>query len=668
MLGGRGVEIINSILEGNGEKSIKKLSEELSLTERAVRYEIEKIEEYLKDENLMKKNESLKVVKGNIILENIQMIEEALEKNYSLEFLTPKEREMYMLSQILFKRIINLREISEKLDVSRNTLKLYLKEITQYLNIYEIELKTTKKGLEIEGEEEKIRLCALNFLTQLKHNKNKLFKATINEMIPIDNIQIKAYINYCQKIMQRVVSDEAYEIIKNYLKICIYLLKENRILTSIKNERFLEDTEEYAAVTKAGTLLEAAYDIEIPKIEYLKITDFFLGSHAYNFKFSYYENWVKMELLIKKLIESFNGRIDVDISNDKILLEGLINHLKPTIYRIQNGIKLENSIHLEVAESYPHLFVVTKEIIKPLEEYLETEISDDEAAFLTIHFKAAMDRNRTIAKNKKKVLVVCGLGYGTSKLLAQQLKENFSIEIIDIIPMHTINKYIKNEDIDVVITTVHIEEGLLKVPSVKVNPILTPEDIKKIRKVQIEKRRKKYLLSEFINEIEKTCTINDKEELCEGIKRILNTSLIDDIFVKKITIFDTLKKSRIKLKEEVNTWEEAVRKAGKLLVEDGCVTENYVYEMVKSVEDYGSYMVMGDRIAFPHGKNYENVNETAFSLITLKNEVNFPGDIPVKAVIAFSSKDNKEHLDPFMEIIEMLEEEKFNVEKIVKKF
>ncbi len=342
--------------------------------------------------------------------------------------------------------------------------------------------------------------------------------------------------------------------------------------------------------------------------------------------------------------------------------------MKPTIYRIQNGIQLENSIYLEVIESYPNFFKITKEVMNDLESYIEKEFSDDEIAFITIHFKASMDRNRVIIKNKKKVLLVCGMGYGTSKLLAQQLKELFSIDIIDIIPKHILTASLNKNEIDVIITTVDLDLLDFSIPIIKVKAILSTENINLLKKNGFEKRNKKYLLSDFMNEIEKNCTINDKENMIQSLKNILNSNLIDDISPKKITIFDMLNKKQILLGEFAKDWEEAVRKAGNLLLNNKCVDESYVEDMIQCIKNYGSYMVMGKNIAFPHAKTDNNVNKTAFSIITLKNSVLFPGDIPVKTIIAFSSKDNKEHLDGFLEIVEEIEKSDFNMEKFVKKF
>lgn len=669
MISGKGIILLQNIIKNNGEKSIKDLSNELEIGERTVRYEIEKIEEYLNDNYEMKNISNIELTKGTVKITDIQIVKNILKENYSIKFLSSEEREIYILLQILFKRSINQGKLSEKLDISRNTLKLYLKNIKDLLGNYNLKLEISpKKGLILIGEEENIRLCTLNFFGILKSSKNYLFKEIIENEVFVEEDGIIAFMNYCQKLMNRIVSDEAFEIIKKYLKIAIVMAKNGNSMRKIKNENFLGETEEYKAVKKASALIESNYDIEFSKIEYLKITDFFLGSHTYNHRYSYYENWVEMEVLVKKLIQNFNKRIDVDISKDDILLDGLLNHLKPTIYRIQNGIQLENSIYLEVIESYPNLFKITKEVMNELEIYIEKDFSDDEIAFITIHFKASIDRNRVTIKNKKKVLLVCGMGYGTSKLLAQQLKELFSIDIIDIIPKHMLKTSLNRNEVDIIVTTVDLELSNLLTPIIKVKPILSIENINILKKNGFQKRNKKYLLSEFMNEIEKNCTINDKENMIKSLKNILNSNLIDNISPKKITIFDMLNKKQISLGEIAKDWEEAVRKAGNLLLNNNCVEESYVEDMIQYIKNYGSYMVMGRNIAFPHAKTDNNVNKTAFSIITLKNSVLFPEDIPVKTIIAFSSKDTKEHLDSFLEIVEEIEKPEFNMEKFVKKF
>lgn len=173
-----------------------------------------------------------------------------------------------------------------------------------------------------------------------------------------------------------------------------------------------------------------------------------------------------------------------------MLLEGLLNHIKPTIYRLQNKIKLENSIFVEVLNSYPNIFYNTKNSLKDIEKYLGIEFSNDEVAFLAIYFKSAIDRNKYKRKNLKRVLVVCGYGYGTSSLLVQQLKEIYTINIVKTIPRHLLEKTLQKEEVDLIISTVDIDSSF-SIPVVKVKSILAQEDINNLDKYSLSKQRKR---------------------------------------------------------------------------------------------------------------------------------------------------------------------------------
>lgn len=663
MLGSKEILILQNLMEM--KFTLKELAEKLSINERGIRYQIEKINEYYMDN--YNEKELIYLSKGNLEVTNKSALREIIEKNYNVKNFSSEDRERFILYMILKNREINQTKMCEELDISRNTIKQHLKVLKDKLKRFHLKLELNhKKGLILEGKEEDIRICLLNEIRTKKSNSIWIKKIE-SEYIDVKIEGIKKYINYCQKLMNKVISDEAYMIISLYIQISVAMLKKGNSIKKISNEKFLEDTEEYKIIKKAGILLEAEYDIEIPKVEYLKFTDYFLGSHTYNSKYSYYENWIEIEILIKKMIKGFNKRIDVDILKDTMLLEGLLNHLKPTIYRIQKGIVLENSIYLDVKESYPHLFKITEEVVSELELYIGEKMSKDEIAFITVYFKAAIDRNRVTSKNKKKIIIVCGMGYGTSKLLAQHLRELYSIEIVDIIPKYLLDKVLNEQEVEAVITTVDIEKDY-NIPIIKVNPIFTPDDMKKLKNYDFQKRSKKILLSDMLKIIEKRCEIKDREYLIGDLKELLNGNLVDDILIKKITIFDMLEKNRIKIGEVVRDWEEGIRKAGESLIKDGYIDSTYIDDIIECVKEFGSYMVLGKNTAFPHAINNGNVMKTGFSILNLRKAVLFPGDIAVKNIIVFSSVDSKEHLDGFLELMEYMDNDEFNIDKFVKNF
>ena len=79
-------------------------------------------------------------------------------------------------------------------------------------------------------------------------------------------------------------------------------------------------------------------------------------------------------------------------------------------------------------------------------------------------------------------------------------------------------------------------------------------------------------------------------------------------------------------------------------------------------------MVLGPQVVFPHARTKGDVNETAFAVLTLENSIELPSGEEVSMFILFSSKDNKEHLDTFMKLVDMSNRDGFieNVKKLKK--
>lgn len=109
-------------------------------------------------------------------------------------------------------------------------------------------------------------------------------------------------------------------------------------------------------------------------------------------------------------------------------------------------------------------------------------------------------------------------------------------------------------------------------------------------------------------------------------------------------------------KAEAADWEEAVRIAGGLLVEQGCAKPEYVEGIVQAVRKLGSYIVIAEGIAIPHTRPEEGALAIGCALVTLKEPVYFEGDLsPVKVLISFSAIDSNSHIEILQMIVQFIE-------------
>lgn len=692
MLNKRCMDIIEYLRKNSYSFTLKEIAEKFCVSERSIRYDIENINYYLSKFQL---KEIEKTSKGIYKLEEDDIKVEKLLSDMSKKFyvFSSEERKEYIKSRFLFFDENKFIDFAEDLDVSISTIKVDLKEIKIFFIENSLELNfISKQGVVLQGNEEKLRMLQLKFLykyTSIDDN-NRIQPKIFNENLKgssiiyedivgiygqLDLKNIYLFVKRVEKRLKTIISDEGFIYLRFYLMVMINRIKNNFFIESKENnKKFLKETKEYSILEKELELLQELYEIKIDENEILLLTEMFLGAHSYDFNSSFFENWIELETLVNKLIKDLGKVMDIDLSQDKALVDGLLNHLKPAYYRIRNNITFENKIYDDVTTLYGDLYEKVEKISrKYLEKYTGKPIPEEEIAFLTIHFKTAIDRKVNSQRRTKNILIVCGLGYGSSKLLAQKLIEKYDINIIDTIPYHKFLELEVYEEIDFIITTLEIEDRYeYSFPIIKVHPILTKEDRKLLESYGLSENQKKISLKMLLNIIKEESLIRDEKELINKLKKLLKHKYIDDICAEKSPLLsELLPEENILIVDEDIEWKEAIKISGNILVNGEYVEKKYIEEMIKNVDINGSYMVVNERIALPHARIEGLVKKTGMSLLILKNRVIFPGDKKVKVILAFSSIDYKEHIDALTDFVTLLEETNFmelveetNIEKI----
>jgi mannitol PTS system EIIA component len=119
----------------------------------------------------------------------------------------------------------------------------------------------------------------------------------------------------------------------------------------------------------------------------------------------------------------------------------------------------------------------------------------------------------------------------------------------------------------------------------------------------------------------------------------------------------------VELGARLSSRDEAIRRAGALLVANGNVDERYVESMFEREESVSTYM--GNAVAIPHGTNDSKqwVTRSGLSIITVPEGVEYGDGDVAKLVIGIAGKGD-EHLEILSKISLVVSEEE-NVEKIV---
>ena len=644
------LDMVRDIKE-NGEVSLIENAKNMGISERNLRYKIDDYNYYLKLLGLPE----IEIRKREIVVKNT--LEEIVKKvagNMSLYSFTKDEREKIIITDIFFNNEnISLETLEEKLDISELTLKNDLKVLENYMKTFIISLDS--KTLVYQAEERNVRRLILDILL-----KNYNIKYLEGGKIDIEkNYQYGFFIcwdkmdeyfktenvNNAMKVLKntldeakKTIGDENFKILLFYILITFKRFEEHP-LKLIKNMEFLTKSEEYAIVERKFS------EYGLSKSEILNMTEYFLGSHSFGFDDSFYINWVQIELSMMGLIKEVAKSGYEELEKDMFLLENLINHMKPAIYRAKKGIRLPCEIYDEFKETYPLVLNLVSKAWNKIG--IDIKISDDELAYIAMHFQLAMKRIKS--KKLENILIVCGAGYSTSRFLSASIKEHFNVNIVNIIPYNELENY-KNEDIDLVVTTI---EGVKfrdkKV--IKVSPILSTEDIIKLKNEKLSSS-KNIKLSEIIEIAEKYSENLQKEEMIKELKKRFKHQILDDIEKDKgLGFLEMLAPSRITIIDKTLPWEEAIERSALSMIEEGFVGESYPKEIMELINGFGNYMVVQDGIFLGHSGNSESINKTGISLAFFKKPVEFPENEKVRIVLTLASRDKREHLNGLMEFL-----------------
>ena len=282
-----------------------------------------------------------------------------------------------------------------------------------------------------------------------------------------------------------------------------------------------------------------------------------------------------------------------------------------------------------------------------MEKYIGHKIKDDEVALFTVHFKLAIDRIKEKVNEFSNVLFVCGSGYASSSLLAQELLDTFDINVVDLIPYYRLKDYnLKN--IDFIISTVKIPETVkVEKEVIQVNVILSEKDKILLENKGFKRKKRTIGVTEILEVIEKEFENDDLEKIGDILTQKFSGQIYDNRKEKIIerrnkNLLDYLKKENIVIKEKETNWRNVVKIIGNILLEDGCIEESYIQSMKNLVDECGTFMVLNQRLMLLHAENNNDVFKTGVSFLKLNYPVTFPDNKKLMYIFGLSCLSKEE--------------------------
>lgn len=683
MISNRCILIINQLLKEDNLVTIKELAHDFNVSERSIRYDLDKIDELIMNYRL-----SPLVRKPYITFADedrnkfVSYISGELNKNEPEAYYCSHDQrvDIILLALIFAKEYVTIDKLSEHLMVSRSTIKNDLDDVKKWLFQKMLFFESKSKwGIKILENELLIRRAAVELLTsyinycnlsQIKdfniNSKNNPFiRNQIEDLFSCVDISfLEDCVSTIENQLETILSDESYLNLVLNLAVMVLREKNNKIIKMKHSDmKKITLTRQFAASSNVISMIEAHYNVNLELDEIIYVAGLLLGSNIVKDKYVESEDWYKVEIITGQFIENVSEELNINLFLDKQLYEGLLAHIWPAVYRVRNGLPLKNPLLEEVKSNLSSLYNIVKKSAYILEDYAGKKVTDEEIGYLTMHFGASIERMEQNAIYRVNAIIVCNSGIGTAKMLSTKLEKMFQINIVDVIAYHQLKKTMETKNIDLIITTIDIKDA--NVDTIKVSPLLNEKDVENIKKHIKMSYKPQIKLNNIVNIIEKSCKVINREQLYMDLMQYFAPG---EVLVKggeQKVLSELLKENTIQLKVDAKDWSDAITKGGQLLYEDGCIEKCYIEAMIKAMKELGPYIVIAPGIAMPHARPESGTRKVGMSLITLNKGVDFGNkeNDPVSIVICLCAIDHSTHLKALSEIAGLLEDEK-NVELI----
>ncbi|MBO0422910.1 BglG family transcription antiterminator [Enterococcus plantarum] len=487
----REIKILLLLLDLEDSVTTKELAETFEVSVRTIKYDLENVRDWFKDQNVL-----LKTRRNKGIWLEIPDSERLTLKNEIIEverFETYPDQEL-RANQLIFRlllasKCLNSQELADDLQVSRNTIISDLDRVEELAQMYELTLnRQSRQGFSIIGEESKIRLL-MEYITQ-------------KEITEYDIYQIMSY--FVQSGQQRKMQEVHVGVNTIFQKIYQVALKEMtglldpslfdqfnyaeilsitlRVAIASSRIQLHHTVGGYKMLTNQNVLQQKR---ELPFLLMKKVFDHYeLPLLADEYFYIYSDVFVANNQqdivgLTEKLIKDVSKEVNFPFYRDRQLFTNLFAHLSLRLTKKHLFINEYNPFVDDIKAKYPQLFSAIQLASQSDIVGSVLLINDSFIAYIALHFLVAYEKNLHEI-NVVRIVYVCSTGLGVTSLIEQKILEEVSnVEIAGFASVLNAVDVIEEKNPDLVLSIFPIE--IVNRPFVKVNPLPTEADIHSIQ-------------------------------------------------------------------------------------------------------------------------------------------------------------------------------------------
>ena len=671
----RALDIIAYMENDSGKSSLKDLSVKFKVSVKTIYQDIAVISEFLKK----RKIGDVQLEEGVLLLiGEKQMLSAALENLSFQEYILSKEERLTIEALLLLfaGEYVTLAEISDFCAVSRTTVITDLADLNDTLSQENLTVQGySSHGVKLSGSELAIRryflACAAGkkyLLEMFFHQPRDEQKAEILILKDSEKIMLQNLTAEAEQISGNFLTEGSYRALMKYLYFLVQRLRKNHYLNETENNGNSGNSGNNGNNEKE----ELPEELEtFPEVLYQYICqyfDFFKSEAEFQFlcgvtgNLRYLQkntrrnqNSVRIQTITRKFIEELSGELHIKLYRDYDLFIGLSRHLERIFEEKLTFISEYQEVKTIINQN-PEIVGAVEKTIGLIEQMARRKITEAELDFIVIYVYAAIRRLR-VQNSDLRVLLICNSGIGTSQLLKSRLTERFAFQVTEVKSSHSLTTR-DLAAVDLVISTVDLPFSSEKY--IKVSPLLTEEDhialIRRLDRLPMKREETKDKAVELIAQIRPLVLQYDGllEKIEKDVKAYFQKK--EQMDERSSGLIDFLTLDFLRTGVQAKDWKEAITLAAEPLLQNGCIEKRYVQAMIKNVEENGAYIVIAQGFALAHAGIDDGSLKVALSLTKLEKPVAFGAGFfdPVRYVGVLSAVDEKQHLKPFFELLNLL--------------
>ncbi|MEF2608652.1 MAG: BglG family transcription antiterminator [Faecalicoccus sp.] len=662
----RALALLQYIVD-NPNTSGNQLQEEFKLSRKQISYSLEKVNYYLAEFGYPK-IERLKT--GRFIVPNSVVSyfkTSSVEINQSQFVYSELDRQnLIVLILLNHSRELGIYNFVSSLQVSKNTILKDIKKIQKYWdeqNDLKI-LYNRNSGYAISGKEFEKRRLLIKIVRNVL--KNVQGESILQHVLEID-VQ---HLNNIKERVMKVEKDLEVEYTDVRVREIPYILY--LVLRRVERDRHLDVLPEsylhIAGTNEYGVVMDVFEDYKIGNAyDRLYMVSLFQASSTNMISDLSLELEKDLVSIVNQVLKNYESLVNYEFSDFSGLRELLIQHCKPAIYRMLYGYHIESNILEMILPQHAYLHEITRQSIKPLEEYIGKKISDEELAYVTIIFGGWMTKEGALEtiEGKKKAIVVCTNGVSISNYLFINLRESFpEFEFSNAMSLRGFEEY--TEQYDLVFTTIPLKT---EIPQFIVRPIMDSLEIEHLRTKVLSQIREsspsKIKINLLMDIIDRYADVSDQKGLETALNHYFDDRLgasasISMINQKNIELSDLLTEETIIFTDENLNWMDAIEMASKPLFNQGYIERRYVDRIIEEVKTEKPFWNIAKNVIIAHAGIEDGVNHLGMSMLKSSKPIVFHENMSGDILIILATKDYKEHLSALYRLIDITENEKLS--------